>query len=74
MVIYEAGNSGLKVREFVITFPLTLPSSGRVEEDKNKFSLTLTPKIQILVIWYVLLKYVYQCCWTSEPKFSEDNG
>ena len=42
------GNGGVKVREFAV--PLTFPSPGRVEDEINKFSLTLTPKIPSLLM------------------------
>ena len=42
------GNDGVKVREFAVVVPLTLLSPGRVEEEINKFSQTLTPKIPTL--------------------------
>ena len=44
------GNGGVKVREFAVVVPLTLPSPGRVEDEINKFSQTLTPKIPTLQI------------------------
>ena len=40
----------MKVREFAVVVPLTLPSPGRVEDEINKFSRTLTPKIPTLFI------------------------
>ena len=43
------GNGGVKVREFAVVVPLTLPSPGRVEDEIDKFSRTLTPKIPTLL-------------------------
>ena len=40
----------MKVREFTVVVPLTLPSPGRVEDEINQFSRTLTPKIPTLFI------------------------
>ena len=42
------GNGGVKVREFAVVVPLNLHSPGRVEDEINKFSQTLTPKIPSL--------------------------
>ena len=39
------GNGGAEVREFDVAVPLDLLNSGRVEDEINKFSRTLTPKI-----------------------------
>ena len=51
MIVID-GNGGVMVREFDIVVPLTLPSPGRVENEINKFSPTLTPKIptQVMVL------------------------
>ena len=44
------GNGGAEVREFDVAVPLDLLNSGRVEDEINKFSRTLTPKIPTLVM------------------------
>ena len=43
------GNGGVKVREFAVAVLLDLLNSGRVEDEINKFSRTLTPKIPTLL-------------------------
>ena len=43
------GNGSVMVREFDIVVLRTLPSPGRAEDEINKFSPTLTPKIPTLV-------------------------
>ena len=44
------GNGGVKVREFAVVVPFTLPSPGRVEDEFNKFSRTPIPKIPTLLM------------------------